>query len=70
MPVKTSAGNVAVTVSIGVADVSGEEAEFEQVLEQADCAMRSAKETGRNRVVVVSELLPEPPLASIAPVAN
>jgi diguanylate cyclase (GGDEF)-like protein len=43
-----------VTISLGLAALSaGEKRSFEELLKEADDALYSAKEAGRNRVVVV-----------------
>ncbi|MEM5790304.1 MAG: GGDEF domain-containing protein, partial [Syntrophobacteraceae bacterium] len=42
---------IAVTVSIGVAEVSQEDQSLEMIFSRADKAMYEAKKTGRNKVV-------------------
>jgi diguanylate cyclase (GGDEF)-like protein len=49
-PVSTSAGELAVTISVGVAASAGDD--FSALLEQADQSMYEAKRSGRCRVVV------------------
>ncbi len=49
-PVRTSAGLVPVTVSLGVAERSDDTPELKHLVEAADVAMYNAKRTGRNRV--------------------
>jgi diguanylate cyclase (GGDEF)-like protein len=39
------------TISIGVAEVTGKDTSFEDILRRADRLMYKAKEAGRNRVV-------------------
>jgi diguanylate cyclase (GGDEF)-like protein/PAS domain S-box-containing protein len=50
--VSTDAGNLGVTVSIGVACLRDETKSLETLLEKADQAVHTAKAGGRNRVVV------------------
>ncbi len=50
-PFKTSAGDIAITISLGVA-VSDDEPAFEPVITRADEALYEAKQTGRNKVVL------------------
>jgi diguanylate cyclase (GGDEF)-like protein len=47
---KSLAGNLSVTVSIGVADSGKDAREVEQVIQAADKALYRAKHNGRNRV--------------------
>ncbi|HYL13281.1 MAG TPA: GGDEF domain-containing protein [Terriglobales bacterium] len=49
---RRAGGNVAVTVSIGVAEPSTKNHDVEQVIKAADQALYRAKERGRNRVVM------------------
>lgn len=49
--VETDRGNLSCTVSVGIAFPPAEGATFETVLGQADKALYSAKDSGRNRVV-------------------
>jgi len=51
-PVSTSAGQVDVTVSLGVASLQPEDEGLSSLLRRADAALHRAKEIGRNRVVV------------------
>jgi diguanylate cyclase (GGDEF)-like protein len=51
-PISTSAGEVEVTVSIGVSELSLNDHKFSDLLNRADEALYAAKEQGRNRVVV------------------
>jgi diguanylate cyclase (GGDEF)-like protein len=48
-------GDLAVTISLGVASLSDEMADLEALLASADLAEKRAKELGRNRVVVNEE---------------
>jgi len=51
-PLRTEAGEISVTVSIGVACVASEgRRELKGLLAEADAALYQAKQTGRNRVV-------------------
>jgi predicted signal transduction protein with EAL and GGDEF domain len=43
------------TVSIGVASVRGEGADFEKLVHAADTALYEAKRQGRNRICVAGE---------------
>ena len=49
-PMKTDAGLLAVTASIGVASVDYEDENFEETLARSDAALYAAKRNGRNRV--------------------
>jgi diguanylate cyclase (GGDEF)-like protein len=51
-PIATSAGEVEVTISIGVSALSLDDRKFSDLLNRADEALYAAKEQGRNRVVV------------------
>lgn len=53
-PAMTSAGPVAVTVSVGVSEVNLNDANPEDALSRADSALYQAKAQGRNRVVAAS----------------
>lgn len=48
---QTEKGSVAVTVSIGIADVLPQEGTLDQFVKHADEALYKAKEAGRNSVV-------------------
>lgn len=50
-PVTTEAGTLNITVSIGVASLSGIDKDSQSVVDRADKALLRAKEGGRNRVV-------------------
>ena len=50
MTVQTSKGDVKLTISLGVTQVTNLDASFESVLNRAESAMRRAKEKGRDRV--------------------
>lgn len=51
-PVESTSGALAVTVSLGVAQMRAASKNVEQLLDEADMAMYRAKESGRNRVVI------------------
>ena len=55
-PVITKSGSIAVTVSVGVAQVSVDCDYFHDALAEADQALYMAKRTGRNRVCTVKDL--------------
>jgi two-component system cell cycle response regulator len=61
-PVRTAAGQVPVTVSIGISGwetgVSSGAATVETLLQESDRALYASKETGRNRVTLASALRP------------
>ncbi|MEL6547447.1 MAG: diguanylate cyclase, partial [Myxococcota bacterium] len=50
-PFSTSAGDLKVTVSLGVAQLQENDNSLESILERADGALYRAKREGRNRVV-------------------
>ena len=52
-PIKTTAGEIQVTVSLGVTERDGVGSDITQLLERADRGLLAAKRTGRNRVVAV-----------------
>ncbi|MBS3805535.1 MAG: GGDEF domain-containing protein [Oleiphilaceae bacterium] len=54
--VSTSVADIQYTVSIGVAPLTDEPENYMQWLEQADNALYEAKESGRNKVVVLGEV--------------
>jgi diguanylate cyclase (GGDEF)-like protein/PAS domain S-box-containing protein len=47
---------VSITISSGIANLSGDEETFDELLSRADQALYRAKKTGRNQVVVYEEL--------------
>jgi diguanylate cyclase (GGDEF)-like protein/PAS domain S-box-containing protein len=51
MKIETPKGPISITVSIGVAQLSGPETRFDETLIRADKALYVAKQTGRNKVV-------------------
>lgn len=55
-PLPTSAGQVQVTISAGVAQISSTDSTGEEILERADQALYRAKRGGRDRVVCVSKM--------------
>jgi diguanylate cyclase (GGDEF)-like protein len=59
-PIQTSAGEIALTISAGVASAVGLSVNFDQLQQEADAALYLAKERGRNRVEARQ---PEAPLA-------
>jgi diguanylate cyclase (GGDEF)-like protein len=52
-PIKTSAGEIGVTVSLGVAERSGIGSDIAQLLERADQGLLAAKRAGRDQVVAI-----------------
>jgi diguanylate cyclase (GGDEF)-like protein/PAS domain S-box-containing protein len=55
IPMSTTAGEVRITVSLGVATLKGEIMSLEELIADADKALYEAKETGRNRVAVLGD---------------
>lgn len=55
-PVVTEKGVIGVTVSLGIAQLSEENADFAALLKRADMAMYLAKSTGRNRIAISEEV--------------
>jgi diguanylate cyclase (GGDEF)-like protein len=55
VPGESSASDLSVTVSIGVAEPSPKAREAEQVIQSADKALYRAKKAGRNRIETASE---------------
>ena len=53
-PVRTSAGEIVVTVSLGVESLNTSIERFEELLDRADKALYAAKHNGRNCVVLYS----------------
>jgi diguanylate cyclase (GGDEF)-like protein/PAS domain S-box-containing protein len=51
MPIDSPKGPIFITISIGVAQLSGPETRFDETLIRADKALYQAKQTGRNRVI-------------------
>ena len=51
MEIATPKGPISITISIGVAQLSGPETRFDETLIRADKALYVAKQTGRNKVV-------------------
>jgi diguanylate cyclase (GGDEF)-like protein len=51
-PIATSAGPLAVTISVGLTRLAFDDTTVDEVLARADHALYRAKESGRNRVVV------------------
>lgn len=56
-PFATTAGPLEVTISIGVAQLEGEEQRLEGVLKRADEALYQAKKRGRNRVEMAEPMV-------------
>jgi PleD family two-component response regulator len=52
MHIITQYGNLGVTVSIGVAELTPDAKDLSMLLDRADQAEHEAKETGRNRVKI------------------
>ncbi len=50
-PIETRSGPVPVTISVGLAHLTPDDADIEAVLGRADAALYAAKRAGRNRVV-------------------
>ncbi len=57
-PINTSAGDVPVTISAGVAALSEARPHLDALLRESDVALYEAKRLGRNRVVVASDAAP------------
>jgi diguanylate cyclase (GGDEF)-like protein/PAS domain S-box-containing protein len=55
IPFYTSVGEVSITMSLGVALLSGKIMSLEELIEDADKALYKAKRAGRNRVAVLGE---------------
>ena len=55
VPFYTSVGEVSITMSLGVALMSGKIMSLEELIEDADKALYKAKRAGRNRVAVLGE---------------
>ncbi len=53
-PIKTSAGELQVTISLGVAERDGVGGDITQLLERADQGLLAAKRAGRDRVVAIT----------------
>jgi len=51
-PFITSRGEITVTISLGVAQMSAESEDVHQLIDQAGSALQTAKTNGRNRVCV------------------
>jgi diguanylate cyclase (GGDEF)-like protein len=67
-PVPVEGGvDVAVTASVGVATVSPQDRDIEQMLRRSDAALYRAKREGRNRVCVASDDNPVAPDPSGSP---
>jgi len=64
--VDTGAGPARITVSMGIADLGGGRS-LEQAMSEADGRLYRAKAEGRNRVVAVSETIPDRAGASLSP---
>lgn len=58
------AGQIGLTVSIGVASARGENADFEKLVQAADTALYQAKRKGRNRTCTAGEEAPPTLLAT------
>ncbi|MCB1788081.1 MAG: diguanylate cyclase [Chromatiaceae bacterium] len=54
MPIKTSAGALAVTISLGIAELGGDTASLAELLDAADRGLLKAKRLGRDRIVAVT----------------
>jgi diguanylate cyclase (GGDEF)-like protein len=62
----TQAGEVRLTVSVGVAALMPRDARIEDLLRRSDMALYAAKATGRNRLVCDDCVRPPPPLQQTA----
>ena len=62
-PIDTSEGMIAVTISIGVTISTEDEASFDALIKRADMALYQAKQDGRNRVVLMTSPVADPPPA-------
>ncbi len=65
-PIKTTSGEISVTVSLGVADLGADSNNFEMIFNEADRALRFAKVNGRNRVAVANTLPTSKAVAVVA----
>jgi diguanylate cyclase (GGDEF)-like protein len=54
-PIPTSAGDLQLTISVGVAIAPPDELDIDLLIEQADAALYRAKRSGRNRVICALE---------------
>lgn len=61
-PLRSSAGNISITISIGLAQCMSPDESLELTVERADRALYMAKASGRNRVAVESEGLSRQPV--------
>jgi diguanylate cyclase (GGDEF)-like protein len=55
-PIDLDGTLVSITISSGVANLSGAQETFDKLLSRADQALYRAKEAGRNKIVVDDEL--------------
>jgi len=51
-PIATASGPIAVTASVGVAEIADRDADLGRLLQRTDAALYEAKRTGRNRIAV------------------
>jgi diguanylate cyclase (GGDEF)-like protein len=56
-PIKTDVGKIAMTISLGVAEITSDIRNIYTLIEQADAVMYNAKKSGRNRVAVLHEVV-------------
>jgi eukaryotic-like serine/threonine-protein kinase len=54
-PIETDAGPIPITVSVGIAHLSGDDIDPGPLLGRADLALYQAKQTGRNRVIAYEQ---------------
>jgi diguanylate cyclase (GGDEF)-like protein len=59
-PIATAAGDISITVSIGLAQIHAGQHEVDQLIARADKALYEAKHGGRNQVRVDHSVVPEP----------
>jgi diguanylate cyclase (GGDEF)-like protein len=62
-PVQVAEASISATLSLGLAISTGEIAQPEQLLQEADTALYAAKKAGRNRIEIYSSLDPAPAAA-------
>lgn len=68
-PIKTTAGEIAVTVSLGVSELTPTIEDFEGFFDDADRALRAAKKE-RNRVVIAADTFSSDGLTAVPQTAH